>query len=156
MSLEEDVVIQRMSQGSDAKDMNSFIEALESTGLKIDRVKVNTALRRYELIQKYNSQDNNKRAVKKRKEYLFRKVNNQVIENFRDNNPSVVETSLVWTHSGFDQCDICGEGIAEYVIKYIKMVKKDDIIIKIQSKTKVALKYCDNCGNFSINDLILK
>jgi len=144
MSLEEEVVFQRMNQGSDAKDMTAFIEALESTGLKIDRTKVNTSISRYFLLQKANSVSKSEREkrINDRFEFTCKKYMEKFMED-----PSIISVSLSKEYKGGARgCD-CGGTIRVWGIDYIQ-IKKEGVAIytKVKDGKWSVFGYCFNCG----------
>jgi len=147
MSLEEEVVIQRMNQGSDAKDMVAFVKALESTGLKVDRTKVIVAIRRYELLQRYNHQ--NEDLIKERVNAKIKKISKEYLEAL------MIDRSIVSARIEEDgrygrRCE-CGEKRMHYNLIYEKIEKCGERLIKMGIKHEDVIKYCFNCGEIYSN-----
>lgn len=150
MSLEEDVVIQRMNQGSDAKDMDSVIEELERIGLKVDKNKVNVAIERYELIQKYNSQDNGKRVIRKETEKQFGLIKKMLIERFMEDS-SITGVKLKKLMGKYS-CPICKKKeLREYVIGYKKLKEVNNRFVSTDECVSECITFCFACGTYAPN-----
>jgi len=160
MSLEEELVNNILKDGKTEKDVLETCKDLVSQGtLNLSPKKVESALRRYSLLKKYNSQNNSKRAIEKRRGYLFERMTNSTIEEFKEANSSVIQAKLYTKVNEFGKCDICGTtGEYECKIGYERIVKKEDVLIKIRNKTYTVFYYCYNCGNITnqnANEMIL-
>jgi hypothetical protein len=154
MLLEEELVNNILKEGKTEKDVLETCKDLTAKGiLNLNPKKVETALRRYSLLKKYNSQNNSKRAIEKRREYLFERMTNSTIEEFKEANSSVVQAKLYTQFNEFRKCDICGTK-EEYECKigYERIVKKEGVLIKIRNKTHTVFDYCYNCGNITNQD----
>jgi hypothetical protein len=142
MSLEEDIVTQRMSQGSDQEDMTAFVKALESTGLKINRKKVDVAVERYGLIQKYKSMNKkeNKRIIEKR----FKEICKSKIEQALMKSASIISAKV--KVNDITGCKNCEKIMIGYFVKY-KQINELEGIYSIVKGYMNHFNYCHHCGN---------
>jgi hypothetical protein len=158
MSLEEDVVIQRMNQeGSDSKDMVAFVEGLRTVGLEVDIEKVNTAIKRYNLIRKV---DINPKEKKKLIQNRFNEICKKYIEKEREN-PSIIDVKIrmtdreSWERYENESCNSCHtESCDYYEIEITKIKQEAEILTRItenSASSGILFKYCNNCGHLEKN-----
>jgi len=146
-TLEEELVSQIVSTRNeqDTQYLSDRIEALGKLGFKVDERAVQTALRRYELMQAYNSQDNSKRAIKKAEKEKLKQIGEKEIEKLKNGDSSIVATELHLTRQS-EKCWRCESDneMRRFEIKYDYIQKNVDGLTK---KSKwLLMGYCFACG----------
>ena len=144
--LEEEVVFQVMDETDDGVYLQDKVGALRELGFKIDSKKVKIAQERYKLLQAYNSQDNSKRAIRKRKKKTFKKVIADRIEIIKGNDPTVISCKpVLYCNCGL--CPSCEDRMLEKVnIRTTHLVKSEKSYHKVtKSHQSNRFAYCQNC-----------
>jgi excinuclease UvrABC ATPase subunit len=152
MSLEEELVDNILELGKTPKDVLETCKDLVSEGiLNLNPKKVDVALERYKLIQKYNSQNNTKKAIKERTNKKFSFIQKRIIENFMEDS-SITKS---WLIEGGREKYVCSEcnkrELKEYVIRYKQIKEKEGVLIPIEEQVSGCINFCFNCGTYSPN-----
>jgi hypothetical protein len=151
MSLEEELVTQILKGGKTEADVRETCKSLVANGiLSLSLGKIDVALKRYELVQKYSSQDNSRRTVRKRTENQFGLIEKKLIENFMEDS----STTKVWLTKKrtIYRCPICNETkLREYFINYKKLKEVNNILVPTCKRVSECITFCFNCGTYAPN-----
>ena len=116
-------------------------------GFEINDKRVETSIRRYVLIQEYDSQDNSKRAVKKRMKKRFGNVKKRVQEIIMEKLPSMVDQKCVSVV--FRACT-CGGRNKEHRINVLYLERLEDGSVVKRGKNYL-FHYCLDCGKSQLD-----
>ena len=148
--LEEEVVEQVMSETDDREYIQEKMEALRELGFKINDKKVESAIKRYELLQEYNSQNNNRRNIKKKMKERFDRLTQEEIESAKNEDSSIIDGKVRDSLNSKDNCPLCGRHFRDYSIK-LERIKKSptgQYITTFKDKPfkNRYFQYCWTCG----------
>jgi len=93
MSLEQELVKRLMDNEADKEIVLSTCKNItedDRMNLNLNEHLIRTEIKRYELLQRYNSQDNNRRAIRKRKKAEFAELVKRRIEELKEKDSSII------------------------------------------------------------------
>ncbi len=120
-------------------------DAYEYVGLPIDRRRVNAAIWKYKLLEKYNSQNNGKRAIRKKMTVIFENLKREIQRGIEDRHSSLIECKFKKVFT--DDCS-CGGAKIEYKItaKYLSEIEEGFVVPR---GSESSLYFCWHCGSSS-------
>jgi hypothetical protein len=142
MSLEEELVNNILKEGKTEKDVLETCKDLVEKGfLNLNPKKVETSLRRYELIQKYNSISRIGRKKEIRKK--FKEICKSKIEEVLGENPSIISARIKVIYRG-NYCN-CNKIKITYIVESKRIKEEGGIFSSFKEKSD-AFNYCHHCG----------
>jgi hypothetical protein len=153
MSLEEETVFQVMNQKHDRKYLSDVIDGLRDLGLRMDDKKVESSLQRYEILQEYNSQNSDRKALRKKIKAKIDEKTKQEIEKLRLNSFVQSVTRIYTTRLGSmcngAHCPSCSSRTRTMMAK-IRVIRKSDGEVYFSFKAIRGLfNFCKTCGTIT-------
>lgn len=160
MSLEEETVKQVMDEKHDRQYLSYVIDGLKQVGLSVDDRRVETAIKKYELIQKYNSEENSKQEVRRRIKERVEDITKTMIEELKKN-PNVqsvkVYSKRVPSYASPWLCGDCGwrnkfsrNRIMRAKVRYIEKAENGIGYFSFK-RTEDLFIFCKTCGTIRSN-----
>lgn len=146
--LEQEVVNQVLDEGNDEQYIWNKVQALKELGFEVDKKRVVNEIKRYGLLQKYNSQDNRRKTIKKRRLEDFRRLVEEKIEKLKEEDASIVSGKTISENHYRYKCNFCERyKIKLYTLRINCILKqKDDFYSQVKKQVR-NFEYCWNCGH---------
>ncbi len=164
--LEEELVFQVLETGEDEQYLSDRINALKDLDLTVDSKKVKIAIKRYKLLQEYNSQDNSRIGVIRSMRENRRKRRVDVKKSIEDLTRDEIEKlklkpeiiSLKVKDKKLREiscCNDCGSVRMRYrMAKAVRIIKNEDIdderIYEKEKSSYILFHYCADCGSLNL------
>jgi hypothetical protein len=156
-NLEKELASLVITEGSqnDKQYLQERIDALRDMGFKVDERAVQTELERYELVQRYNSQDNSRRAIKKiRREKLFQAACAK-LDELKAKDPKIISGEALFEGvRNLTTCKHCKtDSAGSFYLVYIQFIEIAGILEK--ERVNYSQSYCLACNTYSDDTLTL-
>ncbi len=142
MSLEEEIVFQLREENEEEIVKATCEDLVSESYFELNNKKINIALKKYNLLQKYKNKSKNGRGTKKRIKEKIERLTRIKIQDIINQNPNVllVKKSMDYTRNGImsSYCSNCNPE---------RLKSRNAKIIGIDSIKDVTLfLYCKKCG----------
>lgn len=144
MRLEEEIVFQSMKETDDKQYLLDKVKALRELGFKINPRRIRTSVRRFELLQAYDKQDNKRGNHRKVIRERFNELVASRIEALKESDPSIISGKVI---KGLNYECVCGGTQISYDLKITRLQRYGKSVVKVEKILKNELPYCWKCGN---------